>query len=314
MKHTVIRDYRPLFKFDHEIIACIGYFDGLHRGHRVLIDETIKKAKELNVESALITFDPDPWTVIHDKHHVNHITPIKEKMHLLEQTGLNHVITISFTKSLSKLTPMEFVESLLIPLNVKGLVCGEDFKFGYKGAGNVSFLQNQAHYYFTTYPMSLKENLEGKVGTTAITQNILNGDVSAAAAGLGRYYQISGFVVGGQHQGRRIGFPTANIQVMDEYVIPKQGVYAGYVEIDDKIYQSVVNIGHNPTFNTTEHVSIESFILDFDQDIYGKVIKQVFVKRLRDELKFDSIEALVVQMHDDVRVTREILDETTHKL
>ncbi|WP_323615605.1 bifunctional riboflavin kinase/FAD synthetase [Erysipelothrix rhusiopathiae] len=310
MKQITIRDYLQLHRNDHQLAACIGYFDGLHRGHQILINEAKKIAQEFNYETALITFDPDPWTVIHNKSHVKHLTPIKEKVRIAESLGIDYLITIEFTKDLSKLSPLEFIEKILVPLNVKTLICGADYKFGYRGEGSVDDLEELGHYYFDTHVVPLDHVNEQKIGTTAITQAILNGDVQQANDLLGRLYSISGFVVGGQHRGREIGFPTANMDVVDEYVIPKQGVYAGFVEVKGIMYQSVINIGHNPTFNTTEHLSLETYILDFDEDIYGEVIKQSFVKRLRDELKFDSIETLVEQMHRDVKEARLILDET----
>ncbi|CAM2776966.1 bifunctional riboflavin kinase/FAD synthetase [Erysipelothrix tonsillarum] len=309
MKQITIRDYLQLYRNEHQLAACIGYFDGLHRGHQILIEEARKIAAEKELETALITFDPDPWTVIHNKTHVKHLTPIKEKVRLAESLGIDYLITIEFTKDLSKLSPVDFIEKILVPLNVKTLICGADYKFGYRGKGTIEDLKKYGHYYFDTHVVALDRVNEQKIGTTAITQAILNGNIEQANHLLGRPYTISGFVIGGQHRGREIGFPTANMDVVDEYVIPKQGVYAGYVEVKGKIYQSVMNIGHNPTFNTTEHLSIETYILDFDEVIYGEIIKQSFIKRLRDELKFDSIDELVEQMHQDVREARKILDE-----
>lgn len=309
MKQITIRDYLQLYRNEHQLAACIGYFDGLHRGHQILIEEAKKIAAEKELETALITFDPDPWTVIHNKTHVKHLTPIKEKVRLAESLGIDYLITIEFTKDLSKLSPVDFIEKILVPLNVKTLICGADYKFGYRGKGTIEDLKKYGHYYFDTHVVALDRVNEQKIGTTAITQAILNGNIEQANHLLGRPYTISGFVIGGQHRGREIGFPTANMDVVDEYVIPKQGVYAGYVEVKGKIYQSVMNIGHNPTFNTTEHLSIETYILDFDEVIYGEIIKQSFIKRLRDELKFDSIDELVEQMHQDVREARKILDE-----
>lgn len=309
MKQITIRDYLQLYRNEHQLAACIGYFDGLHRGHQILIEEAKMLAAEKELETALITFDPDPWTVIHNKTHVKHLTPIKEKVRIAESLGIDYLITIEFTKDLSKLSPVDFIEKILVPLNVKTLICGADYKFGYRGKGTIEDLKKYGHYYFDTHVVALDRVNEQKIGTTAITQAILNGNIEQANHLLGRPYTISGFVIGGQHRGREIGFPTANMDVVDEYVIPKQGVYAGYVEVKGKIYQSVMNIGHNPTFNTTEHLSIETYILDFDEVIYGEIIKQSFIKHLRDELKFDSIDELVEQMHQDVREARKILDE-----
>ncbi|QIK70062.1 bifunctional riboflavin kinase/FAD synthetase [Erysipelothrix sp. HDW6C] len=314
MKQTVIKDHLQLQKFNTELAACIGYFDGLHLGHQHLINETIRVAKERGLESALITFDPDPWTVINDKSHVNHLTPIKEKVRVAQTLGIDHLITINFTKDTSKLTPLEFIESYLVPLNVRALVAGADFRFGHKGAGDVAFLKQHAHYHFDTIIFELDLTKNKKIGTTMITQALLKGNVEEANQLLGRQYEISGFVIDGQKQGRKIGFPTANLDVVDEYVIPAEGVYAGFVEVNGEVFQSMLSIGHNPTFNHTEHLAIETHILDFDRDIYGELLKQTFVAKLRGQIKFDSVDALITQMKADEAKAREILNATPSEL
>lgn len=304
MKQTYLKDFMSLKQEKTPITACIGFFDGLHRGHQTLIDEVIRISKETGTESALITFSPDPWTVINKKSKVNHITPIKDKMQVAKDMGLDHFITIHFDEDTSRLSPNEFIEKILLRLNVKHLVVGEDFRFGFKGAGTVETLQNEGSKFFDTHVQSInKENTE-KIGTTQIVQAILKGDMEQATDLLGRPYHVSGLVVPGKQEGRKIGFPTANIDVVDEYVIPVGGIYVGHIWVEGIRHQAVLNIGYNPTFNTNDYISVESFILDFDQDIYGKHVKQSFLKRLRPEIKFDSVEALVEQMNKDVLEAR----------
>ncbi len=310
MKQRVIKDHRELFQSDYEIAACIGYFDGVHLGHQKLITETIKIAKNKNIRSALITFDPDPWTVINNKNKVKHITPMKEKIRLISELGIDDLVIVKFTKDLSKLSAQDFIEQVLIPLKVSDLVVGEDFKFAHKGSGNVAYLQQHAHIFFDTHVLSFeKEEADKKIGTTAITQSILKGDFAQVSSLLGRDYTISGYVKQGNREGTRIGFPTANLEIVDEYIIPPIGVYAGYVEVKGKRHKSVLNIGHNPTFNQSDELSIETHILDYNEIIYGELLKQSFVLRLRDEIKFESIEELVEQMNDDVKKTLEILSD-----
>lgn len=309
MKQIVIKDYRKLFKSEQEIAACIGFFDGIHLGHQKLINETIAIAKDKEIASALITFDPDPWTVINQQNHVKHLTPIKDKIRLLSQTGIDQLIIVKFDQAFSKLTPQEFIENILIPLNVQDLICGADFKFGHKGQGDVAYLKNHGRLFFETHVLDLEKEDKEKLGTTQIVQSILKGDLKQAKTMLGRDYKISGYVKQGNRAGTKIGFPTANLDVIDEYVIPKVGVYAGYVEVMGKRYPSVVNIGYNPTFNHSERLSIESHILGFNEIIYGELVHQYFVEYLRDELDFGSIEALVDAMHDDVARAKEILND-----
>ena len=307
MKQRVIKDHRELFKSERALVACIGYFDGIHLGHQKLINKTIDIAKEKGINSALITFDPDPWTVFNDRNKVNHITPMKEKIRLLSNTGLDELIIVQFTKDLSKLSPQDFIEKILIPLNVVDLVAGEDFKFGHMGKGNIEYLKNNAAVFFDTHALKFEETKETKIGSTKITQAILKGDCDQVEAMLGRPYTIAGYVMEGNREGTRIGYPTANLEVTDEYIIPKRGVYAGYVEVKGEQYKSVLNIGYNPTFNQSESLSIETHILDFNKIIYGELLKQSFVIRLRDELKFDSVDELVDQMAEDELLARKIL-------
>lgn len=309
MKHTVISNPMQLRIHETPLVACMGYFDGLHLGHQHLFNKTIEIAKSQGMESAIITFDPDPWTVLNNNNNVKHLTPIKEKLLTASKLGVDHMITISFSKDVAQLTPDQFIEYYLIPLNIRALVVGEDFRFGHKGSGNVAYLKEHASMHFDTIVVSIDRTNNIKIGTTAITQHLLKGNVEAANAMLGRDYVISGFVVDGQKQGRKIGFPTANMLIVDEYVIPGEGVYAGYVEVKGKTYQSLISIGHNPTFNQTQKLSVETHILDFNDDIYGEHIKQSFVLKLRDQIKFDSIDALIVQMKNDELKAREYFNE-----
>ncbi len=309
MKHTVITNPMQLRINEKPLAACMGYFDGLHLGHQHLFNETIKIAKEKGIESAIITFDPDPWTILNNNNNVKHLTPIKEKLLTASNLGIDHMITISFSKDIAKLSPEQFIDHYLIPLNVDTLVVGEDFKFGHKGLGNVKYLKENASIHFDTIVVGIDKSEDVKIGTTAITQNLLKGNVEQANRMLGRDYVISGFVVDGQKQGRKIGFPTANMLIVDEYVIPGEGVYAGIVSVKGESYKSLISIGHNPTFNHSQKLSVETHILDFNDDIYGEHIKQSFQLKLRDQIKFDSIEALIDQMKMDELKAREFFDE-----
>lgn len=300
MKQTYLKDFMSLTTSEAEITTCIGFFDGLHKGHQTLIDQVKALAQDTGTESAIITFSPDPWTVVNKKSKVNHITPIKDKIDVAKSLGVDHFITIHFDEATSQMSPQDFIEKILLKINVKHLVVGEDFRFGHKGTGNVAYLQTHAAQFFDTHILELNKDDDEKIGTTQIIQSILKGDMEQVTHLLGRPYHVSGLVVEGKQQGRKIGFPTANIDVVDEYVMPAGGIYVGHIWVDDVRYQAVLNIGYNPTFNTNDYISVESFILDFDQDIYGKHVRQNFLKRLRPEQKFDSIEALVEQMNQDV--------------
>lgn len=309
MDRKYINELSKIKLNEKRYVACIGFFDGIHKGHQALIEKTTQLAKEKNLKSMLITFDPDPWSVLNKSSNVKHITPLKRKQRLIEDMGIDTLIILKFNSDFSQLSPDNFVHQVLMGLGVVELVVGSDFKFGFKGQGNVELLKHTYDHLITTHEITIKENDQVKIGTTQITQTILNGAVDKTIAFLGRPYEISGFIIDGRKVGRTLGFPTANIKVEDEYVIPKVGVYAGTLQVKGKTYMSVVNIGYNPTVNHRDDISIESYILDFDQDIYGEVVHQSFVKRLRDEMKFDSVEDLVAEMQKDVKKTRELLEK-----
>ena len=307
MIKTQINDLSQIGLRKEDVVACIGYFDGVHLGHQALITKTIERAKEIGAKSMLITFHPDPWSVINRKSNVKHITPLKTKLEVIESFGIDEVVIMKFDSSFSKLSPDDFVNHVLIGLGIVELVIGSDFKFGYKGAGNVSYLKENFGHAIYTHEVNLEETDQDIISSTYLIQTILRGEVDTTEKLLGRPYKISGFVIHGSKTGRKIGFPTANLKIEDEFVIPKEGVYAGYVYVGGSKYQSIVNIGYNPTINTRDELSIETHILDFDQVIYGEVIHQTFNKRLRDELKFDSVDALIDQMENDEIEARNIL-------
>ena len=307
MKKTVINHISQLTLRKEKAVACIGFFDGVHLGHQALIDKTIERANALGVPSLLITFNPDPWAVIRNKSNVKHITPLKTKIEIIQSMGMDEIIILNFDHHLSSLTPDDFVFKVLLALGIQEIVVGEDFKFGHKGKGDVSFLKKHYQPVLRTHVIDILNYQKNKIGSTSVSQTILNGNLKLTNELLGRPYRISGIVIDGAKQGRKIGFPTANLDIYDEFVLPKVGVYAGYTIVRDKRYKSIINIGFNPTFNTREKASIETHILDFHDMIYGEVIHQEFAFRIRDEIKFDSIDALILQMKEDERIARDSL-------
>lgn len=291
-------------KIKEPIVACIGYFDGFHKGHLALVEQVKKIAEKKQCKTGIITFHPDPWVVLKNETNVKHLTTLSDRSILATKLNVDFWIIINFTKELAQLSPQQFIEDFLSQINLNTLVAGFDFRFGFKGAGGVEQLKSLGNKYFDTVVIDKVEDLDSKVSSTRISSAILAGNVDEAARLLTRPYKISGMVVHGQKQGRKIGFPTANVDVLDEYIIPKIGVYIGGVSFDGKDYQAMINIGHNPTFNTRSEVSIEAYILDFDENIYGKSIDVLFYQRIRDELKFDGVQALIEQMNLDYLTTR----------
>ncbi|MEG0176281.1 bifunctional riboflavin kinase/FAD synthetase [Anaerorhabdus sp.] len=294
-------------KIDAPIVACIGYFDGLHLGHRALINKTIELAKEKNVESALITFSPDPWVTIKGLQNVKHLMTDDRRVELAEKLGIDRIIVLDFTLEMSKLTSNDFVNKVLKPCHLKALVCGFDYHYGFKGEGDANKLKLQAESLFDVFVIDSINEEEKKISSSRITEYLENGEIEHANRLLGYTYEIIGDVIHGHKRGREIGFPTANIDVIDELIVPRVGVYAGWTIIDGVKYKSMINVGHNPTFNYSQKCSVESNIFDFNNEIYGKQVKLQFVKYLRDEIKFNSIEKLIEQMNQDQTDAKEVL-------
>lgn len=308
MKKTVINSISQLNLRKDKSVACIGFFDGIHKGHQALINKTKEISQEKNIASMLITFNPDPWAVVNNKSNVKHITPLKRKLEILEEYDIDEFVILNFNSSLMNLSPDDFVNRVLIALGLVDLVIGEDFRFGYRAQGNLEFLKENYSHSLTTHTIDILNSETNKVGSTLVSQSILNGNVDTAANLMGRLYRISGIVIHGAKMGRQLGFPTANLDIYDEYIIPKEGVYAGFTFVDDVRYQSIVNVGYNPTINSRENISVETHILDFNQEIYDKVIHQEFAFRIRDEIKFNNIEDLINQMKKDEIIARENLE------
>lgn len=288
------------------VCACIGYFDGMHLGHQELIRRTVRMAKEQGCESALITFDPDPWVTIRDLEDARHITTLRQRMNLAVEMGIGNIVILKFTKAMSMLEPEDFVHKILGKLTLRGLVCGFDFHYGHLGKGDCYSLSLQAEC-----PVEIVDAVEdekGKISSTRISECIETARFREAHRMLGRGYQVEGTVIHGRHKGTSMGFPTANIKYAQEYLLPKPGVYACYVTVDKKKYRAMVNLGHNPTMNYQERLSLEAHLISFTGNLYGKLVTVEFVRFLRPEKKFRSSTNLILQLEQDLRDTRRLFE------
>ncbi|MFH5881463.1 bifunctional riboflavin kinase/FAD synthetase [Liberiplasma polymorphum] len=282
-------------------VAAIGFFDGVHLAHKTLIETMKNHAKEHALKTAIITFDIHPKSVLFDLDYT-YITPIERKIEKIATLGVDYLYLIEFSKDKAKLSPEAFIDTYLNGLHT--LVCGFDFKFGVRASGTVETLKN--HKEFNTIVVG-ELTYEGyKIGSTHIRDLILSGQVNHVLETLGDYYSVRGEVIHGEKKGRAIGYPTANIDTGD-YLIPKKGVYATKTKVNDIWYPSMSSIGHNPTLNCKTDLSVESYLFDFDRQIYGEIIEIKFIKRLRDEIKFNSVEALIDQIKQDEIETLNIL-------
>ena len=299
-----VHDFPAEFR---EAMVTIGNFDGVHRGHQRIFERVIESAKNVGAPSLAITFEPHPKKVIHpERHPFFLLTPLDEKLALIESCGIDAVLVINFNIEFARTTAGEFVRSILWnALRIKKIFIGYDYTFGKDREGNADFLRDRgAQLGFDIEQIEAVFIDNYVVSSTNVRLSILDGNVRLASRMLGRYYNISGTVVQGFRRGTGMGFPTANIQA--EKVIPRAGVYVIYAIIDGLRYEGVLNIGFNPTFGN-EELSVEGHLFDFQGNIYGKKVTILFVDRLRDEMKFPSPQELAEQIAKDIERGKSIL-------
>jgi riboflavin kinase/FMN adenylyltransferase len=296
-------------------VVTIGVFDGVHRGHQTMVARTVAMAHELGVPSVAVTFDPHPDEVVRPGTHPPRLTTARHRNELLFQLGLDAVCVLPFTLEFSQMTPDEFIQIALVDrLHAAGVVVGENFRFGHKASGDVETLQTLGEKYdFVAEGVPLVSDGEA-ISSTAIRERIFAGDVEAAAGMLGRPHRVEGVVVRGYQRGRRLGFPTANVESPEFTAIPADGVYAGWMQgvqvgnlpaaYGGIRWPAAISVGTNPTFEGVPR-TVEAYALDRDDlDLYGAHMAVEFGARLRDNLRFDSIEALIAQIHADVAEVR----------
>lgn len=285
-------------------VLTIGTFDGVHLGHRKIIAALCNQAKTMNGESVIFTFDPHPRKVVApEEASLRLLTTLEEKINLFEQLGIDHLVIYPFTPEFSRLTYEEFVETVLVgQIHIKFLVVGYDHKFGKNRQGDFELLEKCAHRFdFQIEKLDVLLMNEANVSSTKIREAIQRGDFETANAFLGYPFSLHGTVVEGQKLGRKIQFPTANVAASDpDKIIPGYGVYAVQIKVLGKSHLGMLNIGSRPTVNNNaDNRSIEVHILDFEADIYGETIELIFYKKLREEQKFPSLEALKEQLAQD---------------
>jgi riboflavin kinase/FMN adenylyltransferase len=253
---------------------ALGYFDGVHLGHQKVILEAKKQADQKGLRSAVMTFDPHPSVVLgKNEKHVQYITPLAEKINLIEELGINYLFIVHFTAEFANLLPQEFIDQYVIDLNVKHVVAGFDFSYGRMGKGTMEILPFHSREKFTFTIVEKFTSGDEKVSSTRIRQYIKNGRTTELPELIGRFYTTAGIVVHGDKRGRTIGFPTANVDTMDEYILPPLGVYAVKIKIGEDWYEGVCNVGYKPTFNNDVlKVSVEVHIFNFEKVIYGSEV------------------------------------------
>lgn len=291
-------------------VLAIGDFDGVHLGHQEVIQRAVQRGAELHMPAAIMTFHPHPRQMLGLDTYTKILTPLAAKQSLLLQLGVNTTYIVNFSETFMRLTPEQFVENILIPLRVNSVFVGFDFTFGHKGAGTPDTLCELAKGRFTVEIVRQFSLHGSKVSSTLVREQLLRGDVREATALLGRPYRLRGTVVHGEARGRTIGFPTANIQVSDPYVIPANGVYAVEALVGSKVYGGVMNIGVKPTFEAElAEPTLEVHLFDFAQEIYGEEVEVSLLAYIRQERKFSSVQELIAQIASDADQARLVVRE-----
>ena len=292
-------------------VVTVGTFDGVHLGHRGLIARTIEKAEELDAESIALTWDRHPAETLRPDKVPPLLSTPERKSELLEDTGVDGVALLPFDKELSLMSAEDFVRDVLVRgLGTRSVLVGHDWRFGHKARGDVPLLTDLGRELgFEVEGVDLQTVAGEPVTSSRARKAVTAGDMELARVLLGRPFDVDGVVVRGASRGKGLGYPTANLDVEVVIARPPIGIYAGVARVGDRRVAAAISIGVSPTFGGEagkSPVTIEAYLLDFDDEIYDQTVRLEFWKRLRDELKFDSVEALVAQMDEDVALTREL--------
>lgn len=289
---------------DSQSVITVGTFDGVHKGHRVLMETVLRKAEERQARSVIVTFDPHPRDIISPgEKGIKLLTTLQERCEILKDLGIDKMVVIPFDRDFSLLSSEEFVKDIIHKkIGVGEFVIGYDHHFGRNREGTIETIERLGKELgFDAYVVSKQEVGDKTVSSTAIRQALSkDGNIELATDLLGRYYMLNGMVIHGDKRGKKIGYPTANLKPEHpNKIIPKDGVYAVKVRVDSEWYKGMMNIGTRPTFEDEEKRALEVHIFDFDQEIYGKAVQVRFVERIRDEKKFDGVEELKAQLEAD---------------
>ncbi|MFD4481458.1 MULTISPECIES: bifunctional riboflavin kinase/FAD synthetase [unclassified Streptomyces] len=295
-------------------VVTIGSYDGVHRGHQLIIGRAVAHARELGVPAVVVTFDPHPSEVVRPGSHPPLLAPHHRRAELMAELGVDALLILPFTKEFSKLSPADFVVKVLVDkLHARLVVEGPNFRFGHKAAGNVAFLTELGATY--DYEVDVIDLfVSGAAGggepfsSTLTRRLVAEGDVEGAAEILGRPHRVEGVVVRGAQRGRELGFPTANVETLPHTAIPADGVYAGWLHAQGEAMPAAISVGTNPQFDGTER-TVEAYAIDrVGLDLYGLHVAVDFLAFVRGQAKFDSIDSLLVAIADDVKKARDLIE------
>ena len=301
----IVREFENYTENTPKVLS-LGMFDGVHFGHISIINLLKSVAQENNLETAILTFWPHPRKVFNPNDEIKLLNTLNEKLNLLENANLDVVFLKSFDENFRNLTGEEFIRQILIEkLNVKHIIIGHDHVFGKNKSGNFELLQKLSKELdFVVQQLDAVKEGEFNISSTKIRNCLANGNIIGANKMLGYHYSVSGKVIDGKKLGRTIGYPTANIEVDELKLLPKKGAYIVEVYVKNKFYKGMLSIGTNPTVNG-DKLTVEVYILDFNEDIYGDEITVKFRDFLHEEIKFESLEKLIERLDEDKRLTKE---------
>jgi riboflavin kinase/FMN adenylyltransferase len=289
-------------------VVTVGFFDGVHLGHREVLARTVARARERGVPSIAITFDRHPREVLTPGREPRLLTTVERKATVIEACGIDHLLVLPFTEEFSRWPPERFMADVLRDgVRAEHCVMGANFTFGHMAKGSVELLMREgASVGFTTERVELHELGGRVVSSSSIRDALTEGDLAWPLAALGRRFVLDGVVVSGAGRGQGLGFPTANLETWPRLLLPKQGIYAGRAVVDREWHLAAIDVGTNPTFGT-EPLHVEAYLLDFDGDLVGRAIAIEFWAYLRPEARFDSEGELIAAIDEDVRRTRELV-------
>lgn len=304
----ILESLEVLKRFANPVLT-IGNYDGVHVGHKVIIERVKERAAAIQGTPMLMTFNPHPLTVVKPEAVIGLISPSGLKKRIVEESGIEVLIILPFTEEFRRIEPEDYVKDILVDgLGIRGLIVGYDFRFGKQGKGDVTLLKQLSEKWGFFFEVVEAVTLGGeKIGSNRIRHMISEGETEKAISFLGRPYKIGGRVIRGFGRGKELGFPTINIET-DFELMPRNGVYVTAIETGGERFRSVTNIGFNPTFDGKK-LSIETYILNFSGDLYGREVTLSFYKRIRDEMKFASVEALMETISADVETATRYFEE-----
>ncbi len=295
--------------FRDQAVVTVGFFDGVHVGHRRVLGRTVEAGRERDLPTAAVTFDRHPREILSPGEEPRLLTTVERKASLIEEIGIDTLVVLEFTREFSRWPPERFMAEILRDgLHARHCVMGANFTFGHRAQGNVELLVAEGERFGFSAERVELEQIDGRTASSSSIRDALAaGDLEWPRRALGRRFVLDGSVVGGAGRGRGLGYPTANLRTWPRLLLPGQGIYAGRAEVDGEAFVAAIDVGTNPTFGT-EPLHVESFLLDFDGDLRGRDMSVEFWAYLRPEMRFESPQELVRAMDDDVRRTRELVD------